>query len=70
MAEMVSQQRDDSDSERGEVTAAVPKCPAARTRDSKPPTSDHTEPLNEVSLVTELAAVRLLLTQHGDSREE
>ena len=70
MAEMVSQQRDDSDSERGEVTAAVPKCPAARTRDSKPSTSDHTEPLNEVSLVTELAAVRLLLTQHGDSREE
>ena len=69
MAEMVSQQRADSDSSFEEAAAAA-RCPAVRGHDSETPSRNQEEPLNEVSQVNELAAMRMLLTKQGESREE
>jgi len=69
MAEMVSQQSAHSDGERREEAAAAARCPAASRRGSEPGKGDPEEPLNEVRPITELAAVRMLLTERGDSEE-
>jgi hypothetical protein len=66
---MVSQQSAHSDGERREEAAAAARCPAASRRGSEPGKGDQEEPLNEVRPITELAAVRMLLTERGDSEE-
>ena len=69
MAEMVSQNGVDSEEEHRDERAAAAQCPAARKRDSEA-NSNGGEPLNEVSPMTELAAMRMLLTQQDASTEE
>jgi nucleotide-binding universal stress UspA family protein len=69
MAELVAQ----NDTESGEKShanqksdderAVAAQCPAARRRVSDGGTGDQKEPLNEVSTINELAAMRMLLTQ-------
>jgi len=69
MAEMVSQNRADSGEERSDEEAAAAQCPAARRRDSEARNSNRGAPLNEVSPITELAAVRMLLTRQERTKE-
>ena len=69
MAEMVSQNGVDSENERGDERAAAAQCPAAQKRESEA-SSTGDEPLNEVSPMNELAAMRLLLTQQEGSGEK
>ncbi len=63
MAEMVSQHREDSDAERQTEPPAAAQCPAVQKRDSESRGPAGEAPLNEVAPITELAAVRLLLTK-------
>ncbi|MCZ6715191.1 MAG: universal stress protein, partial [Deltaproteobacteria bacterium] len=74
MAEMVAENGDGADSDAAESsreqTALAGRCPAvARTGENL---SKHVQeqPLNEVSQLTELAALRMLLTEQGESGEE
>ena len=74
MAEMVAENGDGADSDAAESsreqTALAGRCPAvARTGENL---SKHVQeqPLNEVSQLTELAAMRMLLTEQGESGEE
>jgi hypothetical protein len=69
MTEMVSQQGAESGEERRDEPAAAAQCPAARRRDSEA-RNNLEEPLNEVSPMTELAAMRMLLTQQESSEEK
>ncbi len=69
MAEMVAENAADSEEERRDERAAAAQCPAASRRDSEARNSNREEMLNEVSPVTELAAVRRLLTRHEESGE-
>ena len=69
MAEMVSQNGVDSENERRDERAAATQCPAAQKRESEA-SSTGNEPLNEVSPMNELAAMRLLLTQQEGSGEK
>jgi hypothetical protein len=68
MAEMVSE--NDADSGAGDERAAAAQCPAAQKRDSASRSSDREEPLNEVTPMTELAAMRMLLTRQEGSGEK
>ncbi len=70
MAEMVSQNDADSGEERRDEQAAAAQCPVARGRDVGARTSHREEPLNEVSKMTELAAMRMLLTPQEGSGEK
>ena len=70
MVEMVSEQNAGSDPERREAPVVAPECPAARERAFESKTSHHEEPLNEVSQMSELAAVRMLLIEKRDAGEE
>jgi hypothetical protein len=70
MAEMVAQNDADSGEERSDERATAAQCPAASRRDSEARNSNREEPLNEVSPMTELAAMRMLLTQQDTSNEE
>jgi nucleotide-binding universal stress UspA family protein len=70
MAEMISQQRTDSDRERRGQPVAAARCPAARGRESGAGNGSQQEALNEVRPITELAAVRMLLTEEGESGEQ
>jgi len=70
MAEMVSQHSAGSDPVLREAPAAAAQCPAARERSSKPRHSNPEEPLNEVSPLTELAAMRMLLTAERESGDQ
>ena len=70
MVEMVSEQNAGSDPERREAPVVAPECPAARERAFESKTSHHEEPLNVVSQMSELAAVRMLLTEKRDAGEE
>ena len=67
MAEMVSEHSADSDPKREDEAAAAEQCPAARARDSESRGRSEEEPLNEVRPITEIGAVRMLLTKEGDS---
>ncbi len=69
MAEMVSQKDAESGEERRNEQAAAAQCPAARGRDSEARNSNRDEPLNEVSPISELAAMRMLLTPQEGSGE-
>ncbi|MCH8082889.1 MAG: universal stress protein [Myxococcales bacterium] len=83
MAEMVAQQGDGSNPQQSEVPIAAAKCPAvgrvdaqsqerdeaARESDRATRGGDPDAPLNEVSAITELNAMRMLLTNQGESRE-
>ncbi len=74
MAELVAQDGEASNS----VAAATPsehisqaaKCPAIARTDQKPQPDSQKQPLNEVSELTELMAMRLLLTQQGESGQD
>jgi len=66
MAEMVSAHSAGADPARRDEPAAAAQCPAARDRNSKPRNSNQEAPLNEVSPLTELAAMRMLLTREGE----
>ncbi len=66
MAEIVSQHSANSDPKREDQAAAAAQCPAGRRRDSEAQHSSQEEPLNEVRPITELAAVRMLLTEEGE----
>ena len=68
MAEMVAE--NDADSGAGDERAAAAQCPAAQKRDSASRSSDREEPLNEVTPMTELAAMRMLLTRQEGSGEK
>ncbi len=70
MAEMVAENDADSGEERGDERATAAQCPAASRRDSEARNSNREEPLNEVSKMTELAAMRMLLTQQERSGEK
>ncbi len=67
MAEMVAEQRADSDPKREDQAAAAAQCPAAQRRDPESRGSSEEQPLNEVRPITELGAVRMLLTKEGES---
>ena len=54
---------------RNEQAAAL-QCPAADRRDSEARNANREEPLNEVSPISELTAMRLLLTPQEGSRED
>ena len=69
MAEMVSQNGADSGEERRDERAVAAQCPAARERDSGAQNSNREQLLNEVSPMTELAAMRMLLIQQEESGE-
>ncbi len=56
--------------QRRDERAAAAECPAARKRDSEARNSNREEPLNEVSPMTELAAMRMLLTPEDGSGEK
>ncbi len=66
MAEMVSE--NDTDSGKQDERAAAAQCPAALKRESEARNSNRM--LNEVSPMTELAAMRMLLTQQAGSEEK
>ena len=68
MAEMTAQQGAAADPERREEDAPAPQCPAARTSGLE--TSDREQPLNEVTPLNELAAMRMLLNGQEESREK
>jgi hypothetical protein len=70
MAELVSQNDAESGEERADEGAAAAQCPAARSRDSEAQHSNRQEPLNEVSPITELAAMRMLLIQQEGPGEK
>ncbi len=70
MAEMVSQNDAESGEERRDEQPAAAQCPAARKRDSEASNRNLQEPLNEVSRVSELAAMRMLLTPQEGSEEK
>ncbi len=69
MAELVAQndtesgEKSHADQKSDDEHAAAAQCPAARRRVSDGDTGDQKEPLNEVSTINELAAMRMLLTQ-------
>jgi len=64
MAEMVSSQGADAKSEGREVSAAAAaQCPAVREKASEPRIGERKEPLNEVSQLNELSAMRLLFSE-------
>ncbi len=70
MAEMVAQNDADSGEERRDESTAAAQCPVARRRDSEARDSNREQPLNEVSPVNELAAMRMLVTQQEGSEEK
>ena len=70
MAEMVSQNAGDTDAERREASTAAGQCPAVRSRSAEAHDGDAPAVLNEVSPVTELAAIRMLLTPQEQSGEK
>jgi len=76
MAEMVAQNDDDTeaslevDPTQREQTAQAGKCPAITQTAEDLREQRGEEPLNEVSALTELAAMRLLLTQQENSKDE
>jgi nucleotide-binding universal stress UspA family protein len=70
MAEMISQQRADSDPELRDAAAAATRCPAARRGEPGASGAGNGGPkpaLNEVRPLTELAALRMLLGGEGES---
>ena len=73
MAEMVSQGGAEAEAgaekEPGEAPAAA-RCPAVKEKVAETRSRDQAEPLNEVSPLTELAAMRMLLTRSKDASEE
>jgi nucleotide-binding universal stress UspA family protein len=70
MAEMVSSQGADPISKDQQESAAVAaQCPAVREKTSEPRAGERGEPLNEVSPLNELSAMRMLLTQQQRSEE-
>jgi hypothetical protein len=69
MAEMVAETGADSGEEHRDEPAAEATCPAARTRNSEARDGNRSEPLNEVSPMTELSAMRMLLNQQQGSEE-
>ena len=70
MAEMVSQNDAEAGEERRDEGDAAAQCPATSRRQSEARSSNRDAPLNEVSPMTELAAMRMLLTQQEDSEEK
>jgi hypothetical protein len=70
MAQMVSENEADSGEERCDERSAAAQCPVVRGRDSEARKSSREEPLNEVSPINELAAMRMLLTQQEGSGEK
>ncbi len=70
MAEMVSQDAEVSPEERLDERAEAGQCPAVSRHASEARSGDHSAPLNEVSPVTELAAIRMLLTRREESGEK
>jgi nucleotide-binding universal stress UspA family protein len=69
MAEMISEHGADSERVRPDEAAAAARCPAARRRVSEARDDGREAPLNEVRPITELAAVRMLLTEREGSGE-
>ncbi len=67
MAEMIAQQNARPETKSLDEPVAEAKCPAAR--DFAPSTSHDEEPLNEVSKMTELKAMRMLLTDKQEIGE-
>ena len=67
MAEMVAQNDADAARQSGDEPDAAAKCPAVLKRSEA--SSDDRQPLNEVSSMTELAAMRMLLTKQDGSDE-
>ncbi len=70
MVEMVAQNDAVSGEQRRDEPAAAAQCPAARGRSSETHNNDRQEPLNEVSPMTELAAMRMLLTPQEGSEKK
>jgi hypothetical protein len=76
MAEMVAQEGEASefgsktDETRREQTALAGRCPAIAQAGEDLPRDSQEQPLNEVSQLAELTAMRMLLTQQGESGEE
>ena len=71
MAEQIAQNGDGAeDAEQSEHVAAAAKCPAVNRTEIEARESHAEQPLNEVSPMTELAAMRMLLTQQERSREK
>ncbi len=68
MAEMVSSQGADAKSESGDASTAA-QCPAVREKASEPRTDEREKPLNEVSPLDELSAMRMLLSKKESPRE-
>jgi hypothetical protein len=75
MAEWVAQNdgtesASQSDPTQDEHTAQAARCPAVARSGEQLRRDGHEQPLNEVSQLTELAAMRMLLTEETESREE
>ncbi len=73
MAEMVAQSDEESGSDLAtpnEQTTQAAKCPAIARTDSNPPRSGHDQPLNEVSELTELTAMKMLLAKEEESGQD
>jgi hypothetical protein len=74
MAEMVAEGGDEAVSAAGETpneqTALAAQCPAIARTERTPGQSSQEYPLNEVSQLTELAAMRMLLTQQEESEQD
>jgi nucleotide-binding universal stress UspA family protein len=70
MAEMIAQQNASSEPKHLDEPVAEAECPATRERDVASSTSHDAEPLNEVSAMNELKAMRLLLADEQKTEEE
>jgi hypothetical protein len=72
MAELVAKQADGQENPnpvQSEHTAKAAKCPAVGRTETEAHESQPEQPLNEVSQLTELSAMRLLLLKQNESAE-
>jgi hypothetical protein len=75
MAELIAEQGDGNEivnvnAEQSERAEAAAKCPAVGRTEAEARTSQPAPPLNEVSQLTELTALRLLLSKPGEPAEK
>ena len=75
MAELVAAQADGQENvnlsaEQSEHTAKAAKCPAVGRTETEAYESQPAQPLNEVSQLTELSAMRLLLTKQREPAQD
>ena len=71
MAELVAENSGSGENtQQSEHTAAAAKCPAVNRTEIEAQGSHPEQPLNEVSELTELTAMRMLLNKQGEPAEE